>query len=257
MKSSFSVKHLLQVPVGTGELCRAIRIDGEIPNLGFLGSDERFKLGKGDLVDEPVRVRLRIGSMADATQEKASHCDMDHRLGDINALYIIAHEAPPLNEPSEGSLDHPASRQYLEALFPLDTPDNFDDELQECGLVLGGGVLVGPPSREGFLAPPPPLANGDWGRPRPPPVGDIGRGQINHQQAPVGVHRHVSLAPYGLLAAVKSRAWLRARRPSPSDCRERHPRDWPRDRSARGLPSVPRRGWCENNINRTKRRNHQ
>jgi len=97
---------------------------------------------------KPLRVRLRIGSMADATQEKASHCDMDHRLGDINALYIIAHEAPPLNEPSEGSLDHPASRQYLEALFPLDTPDNFDDELQECGLVHELGAIVGPVSEE-------------------------------------------------------------------------------------------------------------
>lgn len=42
------------------------------------------------------------------------------------------------------------------------------------------------------------------GSPEPGAVGDIGRRQVEHQQAPVSAHREVTLAPYGLLAAIKA-----------------------------------------------------
>ena len=141
--------------------------------------------------------------MAHAAQEEISHCDMDHRLGDVDARLAIAHEAPPSNEPSKGSLDHPASRQYLEALFGLDPLDDFDDELHESGLVHKLGAIVGLISEE-MLEPCPALADGIEDRLGPGAVGDVGRGQVDHQQAPVRVHRHVSLAPCGPLAAVKA-----------------------------------------------------
>jgi hypothetical protein len=37
-----------------------------------------------------------MGSMADAAQEKASHGDVDHGLGHVEALLVIAHQQPPV-----------------------------------------------------------------------------------------------------------------------------------------------------------------
>ena len=88
----------------------------------------------------------------------------EHPTGPIDALLVIVHESPPSNEPSEGSLDHPASRQHLEALFSLDPSDDFDDELQERGLVHELGAIVCPVSEE-MLEPWPALADGQFEKP--------------------------------------------------------------------------------------------
>src|SRR6516164_5696 len=58
-------------------------------------------------ISRPLRVRLRIVSMGDSAEQEASHGDMDHGLGDIETLLVVAYETAPPCEPGEGSLDHP------------------------------------------------------------------------------------------------------------------------------------------------------
>lgn len=172
-------------------------------------------------------------------------------LEDVDALLVIAHEATPSSEKSNGSLDHPASRQHLEALFSRDPSDDFDDELQERGLVHELGTFICPVSDE-IVFPRPALADGievAW----TVALSEImDGGQIDHQQAFVGIYRHVRsscppskprLAPCDEAFTV----WLARTLPS-------------------GLASPPQRSrfiisaksWMVRiNINRTKRRSHQ
>lgn len=45
--------------------------------------------------------------MADSAQKETSHDDVDNGFGDVDVLFIVAHEAMPAYEPDEGSLDRP------------------------------------------------------------------------------------------------------------------------------------------------------
>ena len=51
--------------------------------------------------------------MSDAAQEQATHCEVDHAFGDVNAPFVVAHEASPAGQPAEGSLDDPALAQAV------------------------------------------------------------------------------------------------------------------------------------------------
>lgn len=86
------------------------------------------------------------------------HCDEDHGLGDIEALFIISYEAPPSGHPAEGAFHHPSARQDLEAFCRVRAPDDLDGEVQEPRLVHQLGPVVGAISEQ-VLDPRPALAD--------------------------------------------------------------------------------------------------
>jgi hypothetical protein len=81
--------------------------------------------------------------MGDPSEKKAAHCDVDHGLGDVETLLKVANEAPPADQPPEGSLDDPSARQRLESGLAVDAADDLDHEVEERRLVEQLGTVVG------------------------------------------------------------------------------------------------------------------
>lgn len=54
---------------------------------------------------------------------RLSEGDVDHGLGDMGALFVVANEAFPPGHPAKRSLDHPSFGQRLEAALLVGTPD--------------------------------------------------------------------------------------------------------------------------------------
>jgi hypothetical protein len=47
-------------------------------------------------------------SVCDTPDEKRSERDMDHGVGDVDALPVVPHQPTPVHEPAEGPFHHPA-----------------------------------------------------------------------------------------------------------------------------------------------------
>jgi len=52
--------------------------------------------------DTPLRVRLENRLMADPTQHEAAERDVDHSLGYVDALFVVADEPAPADHPAQG-----------------------------------------------------------------------------------------------------------------------------------------------------------
>src|ERR1700741_217995 len=148
-----------------------------------------------------LRVCLRMGLMADSAQEEATHGDVDHSLGDVDPLLVVAHEAAPPGHPTKGALDHPAPWQHLEAWFGVDAADDLDDEVEEGGLVHECRPVIGAIGEQ-MLDPWPALADRREDRLGASAVGDIGGGEVDHQEAAVGIDDDLPLAADDLLTGV-------------------------------------------------------
>ena len=139
--------------------------------------------------------------MADAAQHEASEGDVDHGLGDIDALFVIAHEAAPPDHPAQGSLDDPATRQDGEAGLVGEAADDLDDEAEKGCLVHQLAAIVSPIGEE-VLQPRPALADCVEDHLGTGAVRYIGGGQIDHQQPAITVDGDMTLAADDLLAGI-------------------------------------------------------
>ena len=97
--------------------------------------------------------------MGDPSEQQASQSDMDHRLGNVDALFIVAHEPPPACHPAEGSLDDPTTREALEALARVGSLDDLDREIEAGCLVHSLGSIISAVGEQ-ILEPWPALAYG-------------------------------------------------------------------------------------------------
>src|ERR1700727_1825254 len=96
--------------------------------------------------------------MSDPSDEEGAESNVDHGLGDVDALFVVTDEASPAGHPSEGSFNHPSARQDGEAFGSFDATDDLDGELQESGLVHQLCPVIGAVGEE-MLYPGPALAD--------------------------------------------------------------------------------------------------
>ncbi len=139
--------------------------------------------------------------MDGSAHQKNAHGDVDHGFGEVDASFVVAHEAAPAYEPAERSFDHPAPEQHLEVGVGIDTAYHFDYEIEENGLVQQLPTTVGAVG-EKMLDSWPALADSVEDHLRAGAVRDVGWPEIDHQRLPVSVDYNVALAPNHLLGRV-------------------------------------------------------
>ena len=139
--------------------------------------------------------------MGNSAQKQASHCDVDHGLGHIEAGFIVTHEPAPARHPAEGSFHYPAPRQQFEAWLGVGPAHDLQHEVAKRRLVEQPGAVIGAIGEQ-MLEPRPTLADGVEDRLRTGAVGDVRCGQVHHQQPSVGVDGDMTLAPDDLFVGV-------------------------------------------------------
>src|SRR5262245_19479912 len=100
---------------------------------------------------------------------------MYHRLGHIEALFKVADEPTPADQPAECSFNDPATGQHLEAWVPIEMTHNCDNKIQERRLVEQPGAVIGAIGEQ-MLDPRPTLADRSQDRLGAGAVGNVRRG---------------------------------------------------------------------------------
>lgn len=76
-----------------------------------------FSGGALEIADRSGLESVLKSGMCISSDKVSTHGDEDHGVRDVDALFIVAHEAPPARHPSECALDHLAAGQDLESLL--------------------------------------------------------------------------------------------------------------------------------------------
>lgn len=139
--------------------------------------------------------------MADSSKQQACHGELYHAAGDVDPGFVVSNQASPAGHPSEGPFDHPAPGHDLEPRLGIGPLNHLDGEVEGGSLVHQRLTIIGIVGKE-VLHPRPTLAHHLQDRPGPGGVGNVGGGQVDHQQAAIGVHRDVPLASVDLLARI-------------------------------------------------------
>lgn len=139
--------------------------------------------------------------MSDAPDEQLAHGDVDLGDGHLGVAFVIAHEAPPSDHPTEAALDHLTERQELEACLQFVAMDHLQDEVEIGGLVHPFQPVMGAVGKE-VLHPRPTLADGGQDTLRLRGVRYVGRSQMDNQKPAVGIDRDVPFAPDNVLGSV-------------------------------------------------------
>lgn len=104
-----------------------------LPTVDLFHNSEARGLRNADLlavVNEMAKSSFENQGWAFSSGEVSSHRDEYHGAREIDALFIIAHEASPARHPPEGALDNPAAGQDLKPLLVVGSTDDLDHEVE-------------------------------------------------------------------------------------------------------------------------------
>ena len=104
----------------------------------------------------------------------------------VYALFIIANQPSPPAHATECPLDDPAARQNLEAVLVFAAAYDLDDEVEIAGFVHEPKPIIGTLGEQ-MPYPRPALADAIEDRLCTCAIRDVGRSQLAHQQAAIGI----------------------------------------------------------------------
>jgi len=134
-------------------------------------------------------------------QQQRSHGQVNHVFRNVNALLIVANQAPVTHQPCKRSLDHPAPWLNSETLLPLQAQHDFHCKVEKLGLVHQlSAVICSIPKQ--MLYPRTALDQAVEHHLSTSGVGDISWRQVHRQQATIRVDRDMAFAPAEFLVGL-------------------------------------------------------
>ena len=105
---------------------------------------------------------------------------MDHGLGNVQTLFVIAHQPSPADYPAEGSFYDPLTRDQLEPDLLIGPPYDLDDKTKERRFIHRPGPIVGTVGEQ-VLKSGPAFADAFQDELSTGAVGHIGRCEVHHE----------------------------------------------------------------------------
>ncbi len=141
--------------------------------------------------------------LCESAEHEADHGEINPAGGGSGGLFVIAHEAAAVHEPTEGAFNHPAFGQHMEAGHPGESLDDLHHQLgmlrPHPGGELGTIEAAVHPEFEEFG-----IVGQDSGQQGAGSLafGAIGGFEGNAQQQAEGIHQQETLAALGFLGGI-------------------------------------------------------